>query len=121
MKKVLSVALLAAMAGGSVSANAYEAGDWILRAGATTVAPNEDSESITIPTEPPTVLRGVEIDNDTQLGIIPAYMITDNFALELLAATPFSHDIDVKGTNISAGSIQHRWDKINTADNFGPI
>ena len=107
MKKVLSVALLAAMAGGSVSANAYEAGDWILRAGATTVAPNEDSESITIPTEPPTVLRGVEIDNDTQLGIIPAYMITDNFALELLAATPFSHDIDVKGTNISAGSIKH--------------
>ena len=52
-------------------------------------------------------LRGVEIDNNTQLGIIPAYMITDNFALELLAATPFKHDIDVKGTNISAGSIKH--------------
>ncbi|MEH6592970.1 MAG: OmpW family outer membrane protein, partial [Halioglobus sp.] len=97
-------ALIAAMAGGSVAAQAYEEGDWILRLGATTVAPNDDSEKIVLPTEPPTVLKGVSVDDDTQLGIIGAYMLTDNIGLELLAATPFEHDINVKGVGISAGS-----------------
>jgi outer membrane protein len=107
MKNILSVAILAAMASGSLSVQAYEEGDWILRVGAATVAPNEDSDGITIPTEPATELRGVDIDDDTQLGLIGAYMITDSFGLELLAATPFEHDIGVSGTDLNAGSIKH--------------
>jgi outer membrane protein len=106
MRKVLSMAVIAVMAGASVTAQAYEEGDWIVRVGATTVAPNEDSDSIVIPTEPATVLKGVDIDSDTQLGLIGAYMLTDNFGLELLAATPFKHDISVSGTGIEAGSIK---------------
>ncbi|MEM1111137.1 MAG: OmpW family outer membrane protein [Pseudomonadota bacterium] len=107
MKKVITMTLFAAIAGGSLGAQAYDADDWIVRVGAATVAPNDDSDSISVPTDPPTVLRGVEVDDDTQLGIIPAFMITDNFGLELLLATPFEHDIDVKGTNLSAGSTKH--------------
>jgi outer membrane protein len=107
MKKALSMAFVIAMAGNSVATQAYEAGDWILRAGATTVAPDESSDSIVIPTEPATVLKGVKVSNDTQLGIIPAYMITDSWGLELLLATPFEHDVDIAGTNLSAGSIKH--------------
>ena len=45
MKQVTSLALAAFLAAGAVNASAYEAGDWVLRLGATTVAPDEDSDS----------------------------------------------------------------------------
>jgi outer membrane protein len=107
MKKFYTAALVVAMSGISGAALAYEEGDWIVRLGAATVSPNEDSDKIVLPTEPPTVLRGVDIDSDTQLGIIGAYMLSDSFGLELLAATPFTQDISISGTNIEAGSVKH--------------
>lgn len=79
MKQVTRPAPAAVLAGGAVNTHAYEAGDWIVRLGATTVAPDEDSDSVVLPTAPATVLPGVSIDNDTQLGIIPVYMLTDNW------------------------------------------
>jgi len=107
MKRLLMAATVAALASGSLLAQAHNEGDIILRLGAATVAPNEDSDRITLPTEPPTVLRGVEVDDNTQLGIIPVWMITDDWGLELLAATPFEHDIDLRGTGLAAGSTKH--------------
>jgi outer membrane protein len=106
MKKALSVALVAALAGGSVMAQAYEKGDFVLRVGATTVDPDSDSSNINLPGVPP---LHAEVDDDTQLGIIPMYMLADNVGLELLAATPFEHDITLngKGVNLNAGSTKH--------------
>jgi outer membrane protein len=37
------------------------------------------------------------VDDDTQLGIQAVYMFTNYFGLELLAATPFTHEINVDG------------------------
>ncbi|MEP0202136.1 MAG: OmpW family outer membrane protein [Halioglobus sp.] len=107
MKKAASLALAVSLASGSMFAQAYQAGDLILRLGATTVSPNDDSDNITLPTDPATVLRGVEVDDDTQLGIIPAMMVTDHLGFELLLATPFEHDVTVKGAPLDAGSIKH--------------
>ncbi|MEJ2532766.1 MAG: OmpW family outer membrane protein [Halioglobus sp.] len=107
MKKILSVALVAALAGGSLAAQAYEKGDMIIRLGATTVDPDADSDAINLPGVP--TLRA-DVEDDTQLGIIPAWMITDKIGLELLAATPFEHDISVGGKgvgDIDAGSTKH--------------
>jgi len=104
MNKMLTAALIAGLASGAASVQAYEAGDWILRMGAVTVSPNEDSDKIVLPTSPPTVLEGVSVDDDTQLSIIGAYMLSDNFGVELLAATPFEHSMSVKGVNIDAGT-----------------
>ena len=106
MKKVLSVALVAALAGGSLAVQAHEKGDMIIRFGATTVEPDADSDAINLPGVP--TLRA-DVDDDTQLGIIPAWMITDKIGLELLAATPFEHDISVggDGVNLDAGSTKH--------------
>lgn len=107
MKKILSVALVAALAGGSLAAQAYEKGDMIIRLGATMVDPDADSDAINLPGVP--TLRA-DVDDDTQLGIIPAWMITDKIGLELLAATPFEHDISVGGKgvgDIDAGSTKH--------------
>lgn len=90
------------------SAVAHEAGDIILRAGIVTVAPNDDSDAIVLPTDPLTTLpAGVEVGSDTQLSLIGAFMVTDNWAVELLAATPFEHDIDVPDLGIDAGTIKH--------------
>lgn len=110
MKKVLGVAVCLAMGIGAASVQAYEKGDWILRAGLTTVAPNSSSDDINLPTG---LVAEAEVNSDTQLGIIPAYMITDSLAIEILAATPFEHDVKavgkgaIEGTKVAAGSTKH--------------
>lgn len=101
MKRVLTLAVAAALAGGAAMTHAYEAGDWILRVGATTVAPDADSDVV------PGLGVTVDVDDDTQLGIIPVYMVDPNWGIELLAATPFKHDIDVNEAPIDAGSTKH--------------
>lgn len=107
MNKLLTTALIVGLASSAASVQAYQAGDMILRMGAVTVAPNADSDKIVLPTSPPTVLQGADVKKDTQLSIIGAYMVSDNFGVELLAATPFEHDITVKGVGIDAGTTKH--------------
>lgn len=106
MKKALSVALVAALAGGSMMAQAYQKGDFVLRLGAVNVDPDSDSSGINLPGVP--TLK-TEVDDDTQFGIIPMYMVTENVGIELLAATPFEHDITLqgKGVKVNAGSTKH--------------
>tara|TARA_R110002110_G_scaffold406421_1_gene626375 strand:- start:191058 stop:191750 length:693 start_codon:yes stop_codon:yes gene_type:complete len=106
MKKALTMALLATMAGGSVATQAYEAGDIIFRAGAVTVDPNASSDKINLPGVP---ALEADVDDDTQLSIIPVYMVSDKWGVELLAATPFEHDVSVGGGGIelAAGSVKH--------------
>ena len=106
MKKALSMALVAALAGGSMVAQAYQKGDFVMRVGAVTVDPDSDSSDINLPGVP---TLNTEVDDDTQLGIIPMYMVTDNVGIELLAATPFEHDITLKGKGVKvpAGSTKH--------------
>ncbi|MCL4106576.1 UNVERIFIED_CONTAM: hypothetical protein GTU68_009710 [Idotea baltica] len=102
--------LAVAVSAGSSAAFAYEQGDWILRAGATTVSPNADSDNIVLPTG---LIAEADVDDNTQLGLIPAYMLTNNWGVELLLATPFDHDIEaqgkgaINGTNLAAGSTKH--------------
>jgi len=106
MKKALLTTLVAALMGCSVVAQAYEKGDFVLRLGAVNVDPDSDSSAINLPGVP---TLHTEVDDDTQFGIIPMYMVTDNVGIELLAATPFQHDITLqgKGVNLNAGSTKH--------------
>lgn len=104
---VLPVAMVATM-GVSGLANAYEQGDWIIRAGAANVNPDTDSDAIVIPTDPATVLPGgVDVDDNTQFGITATYMLTDIWAVEILASTPFEHDIALEDAPVDAGSTKH--------------
>ncbi len=108
MKKQLVIAVAAAtMAMGALSVNAYEQGDIILRAGIVTVAPDADSDPIVLPDPVGTLPSGVDVDDDTQISIIGTWMMSDNWGLELLAATPFEHDIKVVDLGIPAGSTKH--------------
>nr|WP_024309645.1 MULTISPECIES: OmpW family outer membrane protein [unclassified Pseudomonas] len=107
MYKSLFTASLLALAIASPIAQAHQAGDIIVRAGAITVDPHEDSSNVKI--------GGVKaagtaatLDSDTQLGLNFAYMLTDKLGVELLAATPFSHDIGTKGLGgLKLGSVKH--------------
>ncbi|WP_271410480.1 OmpW/AlkL family protein [Pseudomonas sp. Q1-7] len=96
MRKHLLTASLLALAVASPLAQAHKAGDVIVRAGAATVAPNEDSSALSIAG---TKVGGTKatLENDTQLGLTGTYMLTDHIGLELLAATPFQHEVGVKG------------------------
>ena len=91
MKKNIVSGLVAAAllsAGFTASVSAHQAGDIIVRAGAVMVAPNESSPVVANIAE-------FEVSNNTQLGLNFGYMLTDNIGIELLAATPFSHDISL--------------------------
>jgi outer membrane protein len=107
MNKSLLGASLFALALAAPLAHAHEKGDILLRAGAITVDPNTDSSSVKVDQGP---LSGADLggeatlSSDTQLGLNFAYMITDHFGIELLAATPFEHDVKLKGTALSAAN-----------------
>jgi outer membrane protein len=96
MRKSLLSASLLALAIASPAAFAHQEGDIIVRAGAITVAPNEDSGAIHAGGA---AISGTKatLDSDTQLGLNFAYMLTSNVAIELLAATPFTHNVGTKG------------------------
>jgi outer membrane protein len=111
MRKTLFTASALALALAAPFAQAFEAGDIIVRAGAITVDPREDSSSISTALTGPLAGTKATLDSDTQLGLNFAYMVTDKVGIELLAATPFSHDVGVKGLGAPLdgkfGTIKH--------------
>lgn len=99
----LSVLLAASL---STSAVAYEAGNMVIRGGAVLVAPDSSSDDA-LPG-----LAGaqtVEADDGTAAGISLTYMLSPQLGVEVLGATPFTHDI--KGTGglngINVGETKH--------------
>ncbi|WP_322615015.1 OmpW/AlkL family protein [Pseudomonas sp. BIC9C] len=113
-KSMLSVSLLAFALAAPLT-HAHEAGDILIRAGAITVNPEADSSSVKVDQGP---LAGADLggkatmSSDTQLGLNFAYMLTNHLGIELLAATPFEHDVKLKGTALSAangklGTLKH--------------
>lgn len=98
MKKTLLATSILAIALTAPLAHAYKAGDIIVRAGAVTVDPHESSSDIwvgALNTDVPGTKA--TLDSNTQLGLTGTYMITDKVGIELLAVTPFSHSVGVKG------------------------
>lgn len=113
-KTLLNVALISAIAASSFAASANEAGDIIARAGVTYVAPSSDQPTIYAADMTVHLAAGgpaleASVDNNAQLGLNLVYFFTDNLALEVLAATPFSHDINVHvgDTELNLGSTKH--------------
>ena len=92
MHVVVSIAALAL----SSAAFAHQPGDIILRAGVAHAAPEDSSSKIKING---TGVAGTKatVGNDTQLGLTGTYIVAPHFGIELLAATPFTHQVKVKG------------------------
>ena len=93
-KKLLPLAIILGTTTYHTQSNAYEAGDFILRAGLASVQPDE-SPFGTLKT------LDASVDDAEALGITFSYMFTEHFALGLLASTPFKHDISSGGNKIA--------------------
>lgn len=107
MRKTLFTASVLAVALAAPFAQAHQAGDVIVRAGAVTVDPREDSGNVRIGGAAQQG-TGATLNSDTQLGLNFAYMLTDKIGVELLAATPFKHDVGTKGLNgLNLGELKH--------------
>lgn len=98
MRKTKMISHAVAMAALSLSAGAmaYESGDWIVRAGYASVNPNDSSNGLKLEG---TSIAGTDVgvDSGAALGITASYMLAPHWGVEVLAATPFKHDITVKG------------------------
>ncbi len=98
MKKRFATTLLATLI--ATSAQAYQAGDFLLRAGPAGVLPTGDSDDTGLGAG-----TKVEAQDAWSLGITFTYMATDNIGVGVLAAWPFTHDIDGAGTISSVGTV----------------
>jgi outer membrane protein len=91
--KLLPLFTLGCLLSGSVLA--YDSGDIIVRAGVATVDPAGDG-----------ALDGVlDVKSNSQLGLTLTYMLSEDWGVGVLAATPFKHDITVAGKTV--GSTKH--------------
>lgn len=109
MKKTLLATSILALTAAAPAAYAYQAGDVIVRGGVATVQTNESTSGVVLDG---TDLGGkASINNDTQLGLNFAYMLDSYWGVELLAATPFKHDVKIKGVGAGVdgklGSFKH--------------
>ena len=108
MRKTLLATAVLAAAVATPAVQAHEAGDIIVRAGAVTVTTHESTSGVK--TSVGNLGGKATLNNDTQLGLNFAYMVTDNIGIELLAATPFKHDVHIKNTAVGSmqlGSLKH--------------
>ena len=80
---------------------ANQAGDFIVRGGVTNINPDSDKSNI--------MLAGADssmtltVDDNTQLGLNFVYFYDNNWAIELLAATPYTHDVTIQDKNSVLG------------------
>src|SRR5690554_4271580 len=111
MRTQLLASTILALSVAAPSVMAHEAGDILVRAGVVTVTTSESTSGVMV--DGTTDLGGeATLNNNTQLGLNFAYMVTNKVAVELLGASPFEHDVAIKGTDANAvdgalGKVKH--------------
>jgi OOP family OmpA-OmpF porin len=93
--KILQAMVVATLAAAPLavladSAPGEQKGDWIVRAGISQVNPKEENLQI------PSLSTFVVVDSDVSFTFDVTYMFHNHFGVELLAAWPFTHGIDLK-------------------------
>lgn len=106
--------LAVALAFGGLAAPAFaqQAGEWTFGIGAHQVNPKSDNGSLAGGELP------IEIGSDVKPTLTAEYFIRDNLGIEVLAAWPFEHDIEVKGFG-RIGSTKHLPPTISLQYHFG--
>ncbi len=95
---LLAAGLATAALTASTQAFAYGAGDFFTRVGIAKVEPKSDNGDLD------TALGVLETDvqDDSGLAFTLGYRVTDKLGIELLAAEPFDHDIELSGDNLAS-------------------
>jgi len=95
LHRTLVIAATAAVVIFSSTANAYEKGDWLLRVGVGNVDPKSNNGEV------------ASVDSGTALVFNGTYFFTPNVGFEVLAASPFSHDIKLAADGTKVGEVKH--------------
>ena len=90
--KPVAAALAILLVGASGVADASE---WIVRVGGHSVEPKSDNNSV------------VNVDSAQSLTFNVTYLFTPNWGVELLAALPFKHDIDLNSDGSQVAETKH--------------
>ncbi|SEL97958.1 OmpW/AlkL family protein [Halomonas daqiaonensis] len=93
---LLAAGIAAAAFTNSTQAFAYGAGDFFTRMGVAKVEPKSDNGSLVIGS------LEVEVRDDSGFAFTLGYRVTDKLGVELLAAEPFGHDIELNGDNLAS-------------------
>ena len=109
------LALAAALALAASPAFAQSAGHWTLGVGVHQVGPRSDNGTLV-----GTPLGNLKMDvgNNTRPTVTAEYFLKDNLGVEVLAALPFQHDIDVVGVG-KVGSTKHLPPTVSLQYHFG--
>lgn len=97
-KSLLTIVLLSSL---STAAFANKAGDILIRGGVTSVNPDNDKAAVLLAGSDSTM--SLSVDDNTQLGLNFVYFYDSHWAIELLAATPFTHDVTIHDPNAVLG------------------
>ena len=97
---LILASLAAAVSLAAAPAMAQSKGDWTVSAGVHQVAPKSNNGSLAGGT------LKVDVDSDIKPTITGEYFIADNLGIEVLAALPFKHDININGLG-RVGSTKH--------------
>jgi len=100
MKLNTSLAAAITLALLSTSAHALKQGDMFTKVGAINVSPNDSSTDFS-----GAATVGASVKSDTQISLTLNYMLQDNIGIELLLATPFTHDIYATGGGAALGKV----------------
>jgi outer membrane protein len=86
MRKLLTHAAAVAALVFMTSAQAWDQGDWLVRVGSSNINPDGDGS-----------ILGLDVTVDDEWGVTftGEYMIREHWGLELLAALPYEHNIEV--------------------------
>lgn len=111
-RRIAPLALAIALGGLAAPAFAQQAGEWTVGIGAHQVNPKSDNGRLVGGTVP------IEVDSNVRPTITAEYFVRDNLGIEVLAAWPFEHDINVPGVG-RVGSTKHLPPTVSLQYHFG--
>ncbi|MFZ2753382.1 MAG: OmpW family outer membrane protein [Lysobacteraceae bacterium] len=106
------LALALVLGGVAAPAFAQQAGEWTFGVGAHQVNPKSDNGSLVGGT------LDVEVGSSVRPTITAEYFVRDNLGIEVLAALPFQHDVDIVGLG-KVGSTKHLPPTVSLQYHFG--
>lgn len=112
IRRYAPLAIALAFGGLAAPAFAQQAGEWTFSVGAHQVNPKSDNGSLAGNT------LDVEVGSNVRPTVTAEYFVRDNLGIEVLAALPFQHDVDIKGLG-TVGSVKHLPPVVSLQYHFG--
>lgn len=112
IRRFAPLAIALAFGGLAAPAFAQQAGEWTFSVGVHQVNPKSDNGSLAGNT------LDVEVGSNVRPTVTAEYFVRDNLGIEVLAALPFQHDVDIKGLG-TVGSVKHLPPVVSLQYHFG--